>query len=125
VFSAIPGCCILDSDCNDGDLCTIDVCDTVTGACSVSDKCAGPILGCGYEFCSQQGTGACVVVANGCDDGNGCSADRCNTVSQLCENVAGPTCSACNVNSDCVDSDPCTFDYCNNFYCVHIREPGC
>ena len=118
------------ANCNDGNPCTDDSCDSGTGchndpntqpcqdgdACTVSDGCAG---------------GQCVPgPAPDCDDGNVCTDDSCDPALGCKHVSAGPlpcddgnacttgeTCvdAKCvgSVPVDCLDGNPCTDDSCD------------
>ncbi len=114
--------CTLDTDCNDGNLCTIDVCRNGTceanyktcddanpctiDDCSPTTGCANsPIVcddqdACTTETCNAT-TGICDVTPISCDDSNACTTDACDTANG---------CS--NTRITCDDSDPCTTDTC-------------
>jgi hypothetical protein len=57
VPGAVPGCCRVDADCDDGDHCTIDVCDPVSHTC-VPD---GSGSACGPDACCPAGEECCTV----------------------------------------------------------------
>jgi hypothetical protein len=86
------GCDFAPATCDDGDPCTIDTCDAATG-CAFADKV--------------------------CDDGKVWTWDNCDAsgwytgTAGACyfDNKSG----ACQKDSDCTDSNPCTFDVCNPF----------
>jgi hypothetical protein len=99
--------CEFDSDCQDGNPCTDDACDQVSGLCSNPPN------------------------FNTCDDGNECTlSDTCDA-SGLCSGLPasdGDSCSgggfccgaqcvvpACMVDVDCDDGDFCTLDACSSW----------
>ncbi len=97
--------CAGDADCGDGDPCTTDTCDVLTGICSHA-----PIPGC----CESNGD---------CDDQNLCTLDLCD--GGVCENVydgAAPGC--CQEDVDCDDGDPCTDDVCFLQQCFNTSNGG-
>ena len=122
-------------DCNDGNACTDDSCDSSLGCvnaptsgafCEDGDACT---LG---DTCQD---GVCIGEGTSCNDGNPCTEDACVGES-TCENtpVAGQLCDdgdictaadACTVESTCIgdalscdDGDECTDDACD-------PEAGC
>jgi hypothetical protein len=130
VDSCIGGECIGNDpiDCNDGELCTDDICDIVTGECAYANneaKCddKNPCTTndtCGNGFCfggdwltcnddnlctedsCQPAEGGCVFTptTDPCDDGNPC------TVPDMCKDGAclpGETICQCVEDGDCVD----------------------
>ncbi len=131
--------------CNDGNPCTLDACQPLTGACAfepddgrpcndgnpctAGDAClAGDCLGqgidcdddnpCTLDVCSADDAGGCHhVPANGvaCDDGDPCTK---NDHCQAGACVAGSTLEpCCDTAADCDDGDPCTFDECVDHAC--------
>jgi hypothetical protein len=79
--------CGANADCNDGNPCTIDSCDTQTGGCVYIDNSAACDDGnaCTDDQCDPQ-AGGCVHANNfaACEDGNPCTAgDMCG--SGLCQ----------------------------------------
>ncbi len=111
--------------CSDGDVCTLDVCDPLTGGCGFE-----PIAGC------------CNVDAD-CDDSNACSVDSCNTDEHVCEHTFadcsdGNACDGeetCNTATGdceegtalvCNDGVVCTADTCEaGPGCVYTPVPTC
>jgi hypothetical protein len=79
--------CLLAGDCDDGNPCTIDVCDA--GACEST-----PISGCT----------PCTVPGD-CDDGNPCTTDACT--SGTCSNPAGNDGGSCDDDQSCTSNDEC------------------
>ena len=72
-------CCIgLNSICDDGDPCTSDLCDPQSGDCLYefnTATCDDASACTRADTCSE---GDCVGAAVVCDDGNGCTEDRCS-----------------------------------------------
>ena len=100
--------CFDDSDCDDGDPCTLNHC---TDACLCDVK---PIAGCGD--CAKL-----------CDDGNPCTNDYCEISSDgqyYCAYESIPGCgNACN-GDDCDDGNPCTDDICSDAgICINPTVP--
>jgi hypothetical protein len=106
-----PGC-TSDAECSDGNACTENICDTVTGVCSNP-----PIEGC--IPCETAGQ---------CDDGDDCTEDAC--VEGRCVNTAIPDCGAictCPLKADgepCVENDECCAGSCWQGFCG-LGEVGC
>jgi hypothetical protein len=89
--------CTVDTDCNDGNPCTVDHCtDSVCASTSANIP-------------------NCCVADAGCDDGNADTTDRC--VDNRCEHVE------CVTNTDCDDGNADTVDLCKDKACTHIA--GC
>jgi hypothetical protein len=104
-------------NCDDGNPCTSDSCDTIQGCvhipsaeacddgnlCTLNDHCSNGICGPGK--------------LDDCDDGNECTADSCS---------ADTGCLHTSTSTPCSDDDPCTVnDYCNNSVCVSGAQVLC
>lgn len=81
----LPGCCLGDLDCDDQNLCSVDLCiaNTCVNApknCSLGEVCGIPDFSdaCVVSFCNQS-DGACATTPVACDDGNLCTIDFCNS----------------------------------------------
>ena len=126
-------CCFIDSDCDDGNACTIDICDP--SVCCVyqditpADQCCNPANGsltavddgddCTDDVCNSDGTVSHDPSATGtsCDDGNGCTfADQCDGVGN-CAGVDTNT-AACTTIDDC----PAGSQACEDGFCVCALE---
>ena len=108
-------------DCDDGDSCTQDECDPVTGACfNPGDECLCCLTPCWGE--TQQEADA------KCDDGNACTAQECDYGDEgfipwigldpedpnLDALEAGiGVCVFNDLSDGCVDNDPCTINGCD------------
>jgi len=129
--NAIGACCVISpSDCDDGDHCTVDTCDPLTG-------CQHGAVTCGEGLICDPSTGECVSPtcsndAEG-DDGLFCTghescnpghqdadADGCISTGNPCENSSTPACDentdsclGCNSSAGCDDGLACTIDVCN------------
>jgi len=146
----ISGCCHIDADCasdndqctqeacvnnqcshppvicEDGNLCTIDTCDTLLGCGSVPIVCADDGNPCTDDACVNGGCpydsiqGCCQTTAD-CDDNNGCTTDAC--IGSICQNTVILNC--CSTAADCNDSSLCTIDKCVAGACQNIPIPSC
>ncbi len=100
---ADPCGCILDSECDDGDACTVDRCDNV-GTClcdnSAPTDCSDGLI-CTDDFCDSA-TG-CANPGVAVDDGDGCTLDGC-----------GETTGVTHLPVDVDDGDPATVDSCDS-----------
>lgn len=104
--------CFANSDCNDNIACTNDVCQA--GICTfVPQNLLCPSNGL---FCD--GAEACVVGQGCVSPGSPCTAG------QFC-NESNDTCSACQQDAHCSDSNPCTIDACTNGSCSHVAVANC
>ena len=114
--SCLPGVAL---DCDDGNLCTDDLCDAVLGCQNINDNtnsCDDGDVCNGAESCSD---GVCLSgTPLVCDDANACTDDSCDSINgcQFVNNDA-------NV---CDDGDPCTGnDACSGGNCAGVAIPGC
>ncbi len=136
--------------CDDGNQCTLDLCDSVKG-------CIGPPLPAGSPCnpelpCKQAGTcgnGVCTPTQDvSCDDGSPCTQDACDLVSGECLHlpvqaacsdgnpcttgdscvdkvcVGQPVDTCCKLDSDCIDNSACTIDNCMQGICVNDIVAG-
>lgn len=129
-----PGVCRTDLDCDDGDTCTENTCDSgecwsarVEGCfeCAVDADCDDGFV-CSIETCFG---GVCqfdwdnercdCTDDSHCDDGNPATTDRCADF--RCVNTSR----TCSSDAECDDMDPCTTDACSGSVCVSARIPGC
>lgn len=100
--------CSVDSDCNDGDLCTTDACNG--GTCTNDLITCDDGIGCTVDSCDA-GTGSCINDASACPVGQDCG-------NGICE--AGEDCSSC--ANDCrakTNGNP------NSRYCCDGDLPDC
>ena len=106
----VAGACVTTQiACDDGNPCTSDSCDPMTG-CQVANQPDG--LSCsdgnvcnGNEICSA---GNCTPgMSLDCDDGNGCTMDTCDPLDG-CRNHPIPAC--CTNDADCADISACTIN---------------
>ncbi len=113
--------------CDDGSACTVgDVCSDgvcmagMTVSCSDGDPCTGdrcnPLTGCEHERLPIPG---CGPICTGCDDGNPCTTDNCDSASGVCSHTSVAGC--CTSGSQCADGDLCTSDTCEQNTCKHAR----
>lgn len=131
-FAIVLTSCVENSQCSDKNDCTSDTCDKLNGVCVFTangNPCSDGNLCTLNDACAK---GTCTPTANvGCNDGNSCTADSCDTASGKCVHAPSPgvtICSdgnVCTVNdfclngsclsifSACDDSNPCTIDSCS------------
>ena len=104
-------------DCDDGNPCTDDACDPVTGCkhvdnvlpCDDGNSCTTGDV-CGAGTCAGAGS-------LDCDDGNPCTQDSC---------LPGGGCSHSDLVGACNDGDPCTInDACAGGLCVSGAPMDC
>lgn len=136
-------------NCDDGNLCTDDVCDETNDVCvNTQDNTNDPDDGL---FCNGVDTclGGVVVVGSppNCGDSNVCTTDSCDETNDICVNAnntlscddgnpctdtdvcaggicagtAIPNCDPCTIDGDCNDANPCTDDTCHPAgVCIYV-----
>ena len=87
---------------SDGNACTIDVCNTLTGLTEYTDLTVNDGNACTDDVCNTA-TGLTSHVDNTVNDGNACTADNCDTITGI------TTHTDLTVN----DGNACTADVCN------------
>jgi hypothetical protein len=114
--------CLVDTDCDDALLCTIDMCSG--GACSNTPVNCDDTDACTTDSCDP-GTGACTNDTIGCDDGDSCTIDVCDAITGCastpidCDDGSACTTDTCTDGScsndtiSCDDGDSCTIDVCD------------
>lgn len=134
LFVQFTGCCLTNAECADGDLCTVDSCNS--GTCEIFTVNCNDNNGCTSDNCVD---GFCVNAPVNCNDQNFCTTDTCvggNCVNTpvVCDDGDLCTVDGCSVQSgcvfaavDCADADPCTNDGCDTLsgLCAHDTIPGC
>lgn len=124
--------CCEDSDCDDGNVCTIDSCQTfVVGGLlhgcvnePIDGGGAGDIFDCDGDLCTlgdMCSDGNCIPGAMSvvCDDMNPCTDDACNPMTGMCEYTNDDT-NTCTDNNDCTTMDACVAGQ-----CVGSVPPNC
>lgn len=120
----LNGACVgLPDTCDDGNICTVDGCNAITGCwhdLATNSCCEGGVSrcddgnACTNDLCTEDGLG-CLNEPNTarCDDGNSC------TVNDTCSDgfCAG-------VSKNCSDGNPCTRDWCDKGKCFHEAQNG-
>ncbi|MEE2780389.1 MAG: hypothetical protein VYE15_07690, partial [Myxococcota bacterium] len=130
------GCCNTEdddagqSDCDDGNPCTIDTCPAFGGGCEYKliPECCSTSLDCDdgdqctVDVCPEPGSecvwdqvAECCHQTSDCNDGNPCTEDSCDEAANLC--LHQPLC--CEADSDCDDGDKCTESTCSDGQCAH------
>ncbi len=130
-------------NCNDGNACTDDSCDPVSGNCvhvNNSAPCSDGNACTTGDMCSN---GACTGTSTNCDDGNPGTDDSCDTATGAC--VHTPNSNPCNDGNACTtgdvysngvcsgtpkncdDGNLCTDDSCDAATgdCLHTPIPNC
>ncbi|MBL6974530.1 MAG: hypothetical protein ISR64_02250 [Deltaproteobacteria bacterium] len=127
--SCVSGSCLgLDVNCNDGNICTLDGCDPVTGCfhdlddnecCEKGQSKCDDGNPCTDDGCSEDGAIECIYTFNqaSCDDGDPCTVvDSCSDGDCL------------GMAKDCNDGNPCTLDSCTGGVCAneaHLEGSQC
>jgi hypothetical protein len=113
--------CESGTDCQDGNPCTDDLCDLVSGECSNPPAADGTDCGvdgwCISGFCFEPECGAPGLPL--CDDGNACTIDQCSNWE--CAFDPAPAGQGCDDSDDCTTDDRC--DTAGN--CIGDLIPGC
>lgn len=135
-------CCLLDADCDDGLVCTEDVCDFATGDCSnlpiITDPpCCGTAPDCPDRACFAKScennqcvytpapSADCCFQDTDCDDENPCTTGTCNVETNEC--TYEPIDGCCQADADCDDANPCTSGSCDieTSKCSYEEIDGC
>ncbi len=131
VFSWIPGCCHLDTDCDDGLFCTgVETCDTTTNTCVPGTNPCDFGLVCVNTATCNETTDTCDVAPGWCYIGGACWLSGTRRPGVECEACmpatnpydwspapAGWACSG--------DTIACTADVCDGLgACTHPLNPG-
>jgi len=105
--------------CDDGNPCTVDLCDPATGVClSTPDACDDQDP-CTIDLCDP-GSGACSHQPSACSDGNPCTQDLCDPATGQCLFPAEPA------GTPCSDGDACTAgDVCDLGACIGVPAVVC
>lgn len=104
VTSHVSGCCLINSDCNDSDVCTRDVCE--------NHQCVNPKI----DNCCHN--------ASECDDNNICTDDRCDW--NYCRHFLALNHICCATASDCnANANPCIETKCIGGRCKDIPKNVC
>jgi hypothetical protein len=108
-------CALFSTLCDDGNACTADACNPVTGNCQT------PILKdcsdgdpCTLDDACDPASGDCINTHSAgaaCDDGDACTANDACLAGGGCAGSPIPGC--CDSDADCDDSNPCTMDDCS------------
>ncbi len=142
--SCDAGICVgTDIVCDDGNACTLDACDAVSG-CTFPDASDGSACDDGNDctdgdLCDQ---GECVGESVTCNDDNPCTTDSCAPVggcgfAPVADGTACDDGDICTVSESCVASEcvgspqdcddglPCTIDSCDSVDgCTHVAAPS-
>jgi hypothetical protein len=98
VFAQIPGCCVSEDDCDDGNPCTVNTC--------LESVCQPP-------------------TTRVCFDADPCTIDTCVPAEGGCVHEEVPIGVCCYNEFDCDDDDPCTTNSCMSNRCQFVGIPGC
>ena len=126
--------------CDDGDVCTADVCDTGAGMCvnapirlcCVADSdCTAPTscfaVACDLTVnrCTRSPVPGCCHETADCFDGDDCTRDSCYVPTGECR--WRPRSCFCRTDTNCDDANACTADTCDILLsrCVFSPVPGC
>ena len=137
-FEVSDEVCNSAADCDDGDQCTVDTCQSqlcshapVENCCYTDTECDDDNVcttdtcapGNPAPTCQNPWTPGCCITADDCNDGNACTEDICPGEGEQCQNPAIEGC--CLTNGECADEDVCTIDTCTDNVCVHTPAEEC
>ncbi len=122
--------CFFDSDCNDFNACTTDLCNS--GTCSNTPIICDDGDACTADSCSG---GTCFFDPINCDDADDCTVDSCSGGTCFFDPISCDDADACTVDScfggacfndpiSCDDGDACTDDMCFDGLCENT-SPAC
>jgi hypothetical protein len=130
----LPVPCVTEADCDDGQFCTLDLCQD--GYCAHEPKPAGTCCQsnaecddgnpCTTDECKgiicihTKESNLCCTLASECDDLDSCTLDSCT--GNLCQHAPDPAC--CLADAQCDDANPCTEDHCTDLHCTHAPVSG-
>ncbi len=107
----LTGCYVEPVDCADDDPCTLDLCDTKGAGCTHSPNSCDDGNVCTEGSC--QGAIGCIYSVVACSDGDACTSDGCS-----------PATGCLNTKLDCDDAITCTVDSCDpKTGCSHVAPP--
>jgi len=129
--------CVFNTECDDGDACTSDICvsgvcvhEAIVGCCTSDAECDDEYLctldSCVSGSCVYDVIPSCCQFGVECDDGNVCTTDLCVENTCVYEPDAS-TDGCCLVDIDCDDADTCTDDACIANTCQYSAsgQPDC
>ncbi len=124
--------CTQDSDCDDGNNCSAELCKTgkclytALASCCTDNWFCAPGESCLNPNSANSKCSACTLKTD-CDDGVSCTVDACDLtgVKGVCTHVL-PVDSCCAGNTKCDDGKPCTIDACDipSSTCTHTQPAG-
>ena len=114
-------------DCNDGDLCSVDTCETTSGACvhgAGPDKvpCSDGKLCTSNDSCQK---GKCTGAAKDCGDGKACTLDLCDGATAKCSHKDVPDGGGCDDGNACTVQELCKSGVCAGIARVCDDNNGC
>ncbi len=116
-------CSATAKDCNDGNDCTHDSCDSENGNCVFifhADACEDGDLCTENDRCAQ---GICVGAVKDCTDGNDCTDDSCNPENAVC--IHTPNTNVCNDGDACTIDDQCQMGICASTAMICADDNEC
>ena len=110
--------CAKDADCDDGNDCTADACDTGTSTCKTSvplakgATCSDGDVCTEGDGCDGEANASCTAgSAKDCDDKDACTVDSCDA-SAGCKHDAATDGTSCDDGDDCSTNDACVSGSC-------------
>ncbi len=130
----VSGCCIGNSDCDDGNPCTNDSCkdsvcahETVADCCKADSQCKSgdicqqPICDLTTKQCKTTPVANCCKIDKDCDKELLCVIPKCTANQCVDQPIAG----CCKADIECDDGKKCTEDLCIDLKCTSTPKPGC
>eukprot|EP01111_Echinosteliopsis_oligospora_P014243 TRINITY_DN5323_c0_g1_i1.p1 TRINITY_DN5323_c0_g1~~TRINITY_DN5323_c0_g1_i1.p1 ORF type:complete len:1163 (-),score=296.52 TRINITY_DN5323_c0_g1_i1:71-3559(-) len=108
-------------NCDDGNLCTEDVCDN--GNCTNTLLPCNSTDPCLISSCSPKG--GCVHFNKSCDDYNPCTIDSCGVDGTCLHSSFASNCIACNTTEACTWEDQCNPFVCSNSSTCTLAPVDC
>jgi hypothetical protein len=129
--------CVFNTECDDGDSCTDDICvsgvcvsNSVPNCCTADTECDDNYEcttdSCIAGTCTYDPLPGCCQFNIECDDGNDCTTDVCIANQCAYQPEAGAA-GCCVVVADCDDGDECTQEKCVDSTCQYVAssDPSC
>jgi len=111
-FKPVAECChpskeSKDKVCDDGEPCTLDICQAPPNA--------------SYGKCVHKKIPGCCTQSSHCDDGLYCNEDICDVATLTCSHKKGSD-GCCDNNAQCDDGKSCTVGWCVNLTCLFAAD---
>ncbi len=123
------GGCTSDEECDDGDVCTTDVCEDNGGCTNTwnTEDCDDGNPCTEDDVCNPDADGECAGTDLVCDDGSVCTSGWCDETDTDDDPCVYETDTSAD-GEDCdgeIDTDQCTVDQCDDGECVYVEDFVC